>query len=60
MSTIAKTEIKSAKDYESLIDSIKLLKANPKLLKEALLEELGAGSLEEAIDILKGIDDKDE
>ena len=60
MSTIAKTEIKSAKDYESLIDSIKLLKANPKLLREALLEELGAGSLEEAIDILKGIDDKDE
>lgn len=60
MSTIAKTEIKSAKDYESLIDYIKLLKANPKLLKEALLEELGAGSLEEAIDILKGIDDKDE
>ena len=53
MSVIAKTEIKNAKDSKELGDLLVSLKANPELIKEVLLTELGAGSLEELFDYLK-------
>lgn len=58
MSVIAKTEIKNAKDSKELGELLVSLKTNPELIKEVLLSELGAGSLEELFDILKN--DRDE
>ena len=53
MSTIAKTEIQSAKDYENFIDLFKHLKNNPALLKEILVEQLGVGVIEEIIELMQ-------
>lgn len=60
MSTIAKTEIKSAKDYENFIDLLKNLKGNPALLKEILLEQLGVGSLDEVIELIQENNNEEE
>lgn len=49
MSTIAKNEIKNAKDYEAIIDLFKNIQSNPALVKELLLEQLGISSLEELL-----------
>ena len=57
MSVIAKTEIKNAKDSKELGDILVSLRANPELIKEVLLTELGAGSLEELFDYLKSDSD---
>ena len=53
MSTIAKTEIQSAKDYENFIDLFKKIKNNPALLKEILVEQLGVGVIEEIIELMQ-------
>ncbi len=60
MSTIAKTEMQTAKDYEAIVDLFKNLKTNPELIQEILLEQMGAGSLEELMDMIKESDDGDE
>lgn len=53
MSTIAKTEMQTAKDYENIVDLFKSIKSNPELIREILLEQMGVGSLEELMDIIK-------
>lgn len=60
MSTIAKTEMQTAKDYEAIVDLFKNIKTNPELIQEILLEQMGAGSLEELMDMIKESDDGDE
>ena len=60
MSTIAKTEMQTAKDYEAIVDLFKNIKTNPDLIQEILLEQMGAGSLEELMDMIKESDDGDE
>ncbi len=60
MSTIAKTEMQTAKDYNAIVDLFKNLKTNPALIQEILLEQMGAGSLEELMDMIKESDDGDE
>lgn len=56
MSTIAKTEIKSAKESELFIDLFKNLKSNPALLKELLVEQLGTSSIEEFLETMRESD----
>lgn len=60
MSTIAQTEIKNAKDYETITDLFKSMKSNPALIKEILLEQMGASSLEELLSMIQEGEESDE
>ena len=60
MSIIAKTEMQTAKDYETIVDLFKNIKTNPGLIQEILLEQMGAGSLEELVELLKESEDFDD
>lgn len=60
MSTIAQTEIKNAKDYETITDLFKSMKSNPALIKEILLEQMGASSLEELLSMMQEDEESDE
>lgn len=60
MSTIAQTEIKNAKDYETITDLFKSMKSNPALIKEILLEQMGASSLEEFLSMIQEGEESDE
>lgn len=60
MSTIARSEIKNAKDYEAIIDLFKNMKNNPALIKEILLEQMGASSLEEILSMLHEDEESDD
>lgn len=60
MSTIAQTEIKNAKDYETISDLFKSMKNNPALIKEILLEQMGASSIEEFLMAMHEGEESDE
>lgn len=60
MSTISQTEIKNAKDYETITDLFKSMKSNPALIKEILLEQMGASSLEELLSMIQEGEESDE
>ena len=60
MSTIAQTEIKNAKDYETISDLFKNIKNNPALIKEILLEQMGASSIEEILLAMQEGEESDE
>ena len=60
MSTIAQTEIKNAKDYETISDLFKNMKNNPALIREILLEQMGTSSIEEFLMAMDEGEESDE
>ena len=60
MSTIARSEIKNAKDYEAITDLFKNMKNNPALIKEILLEQMETSSLEELLSMLHEDEESDD